>query len=306
MSQRWLKYLEKFGLQGKTPAPVVEDDELADVLENPQAFKRYDVLFRLFGPLQGSPWVPYHCPTLFASIDRLNIVPKKVKLAPGYHEPHPPTAWQWLDDSTMVIVDLPNGAAIEVGATLMEHGAQLICTFDHWPLSSSNRRAKPAIEALRVIHAMYTVAPDVYKFRKKLTPDATPVWLCDNRRLGDNIPTPSPGTFDNRYYIDDSILPGISTLKRAGIRRIVHLNLNAKLEPLPDLVPLLINAHEASIELAQVALEDESSWSQPMPMDVPFKRSLPMRSFRRTDMGGFGQMIPVPSEGSYSSGGGGG
>lgn len=306
MSQRWLKFLEKFGTRGKSAQDFLEPEELDSSLTNPKMFGRYDVLFHLYGPLAGSPWVPYHCPTLFASLDRLSIAPQKIELAPGYHDPHPPGAWQWLGPKTMVLVDLPGAAAIEVGVTLMKHGAQFVSTFDHWPFSRLNRGARVAVKAQVVIQAMYTLAPEVHALRRGLTPDVAPVWLCDSRRLGRLGVEPTPGTFDNRYYIDDSILPGIKTLKGAGIRRLIYLNLKAGDAPQPDLVPFIIEAHKAGLTLEHVALQEEETWIKPRSMDVPFKTKLPIRGFRRTDMGGFGKMIPVPSEGSYGSGGGGG
>ncbi len=309
MSQRWLKFLEKFGSGVKSPDPPIDDATLLGTGPeiDPKMYEHYEVLFHLYGPLTGSPWVPYQCPTIFASIDKLNITPDTVELSPGYHEEHPPQAWQWLSPDTMVIVDLPDGAAIEVGVTLMKKGAQFVSTFDHWPFSSTVRTATPVIKTQNHIDTMRTLAPEVHALRQNLTPDVAPIWLCDSRRLGDDMPDPTPGTFDNRYYIDDSILPGVNTLQKGGIRRIVHLNEQLKDDPLPDLVPFIIEANKAGIAIEKVAIKDKNTWVQPQPMtEMPFKTRLPIRGFRRTDMGGFGKMVPVPSEGSYGSGGGGG
>ena len=309
MSQRWLKFLEKFGARTKSTDSILEPSELERAVTSPKQFERYDVLFHLFGPMPDSPWVPYHCPTLFASIDKLNITPRKIELSSGYHEEHPPGSWQWVAPDTMVIVDIPDGAAVEVGVTLMKHGAQPICTFDHWPFLYSvmmTRSARPVIQSRPVIDTMYTLAHEVFEIRKDLSPDAAPIWICDDRRLGDGLVEPAPGSFDNRYYIDDSILPGIRTLKEAHIRRVVHLRLKEGDDPLPDLVPFLIEAHDAGIDLEYVTLRDKSTWSQPKSMRKPMKRKLPIRGFRRSDMGGFGKLVPEPSEGGYSSGGGGG
>ena len=308
MSQRWLKFLEKFGLLGETAQIPLEDEDLKEAITNPQMFERYDVLFHLYGPLPDSPWAPYHCPTLFASIDKLDIKPKTVEPSDGYKGPHPPTAWQWLSPDTMVIVDLPGSIAIEVGVTLMKMkgGAQFVSTFDHWAFARRNRTAQPVIDNRKTINMMFTLAPEVHQVRQNIASDVAPIWLCDSRRLGDDVNEPTPGMFDNRYYIDDSILPGINTLKKGGIRRIVHVHTKLKDEPLPDLVPFVIAAMKQGLDVEHVALDEESTWSKPETMAEPFETKLPIRSFRRTDLGGFGKMVPQPSEGGYGSGGGGG
>ncbi len=306
MSPHWLKYLEKFGARVPSGAIYLEPEDLEEGITDPRMYKRYDVLFHLFGPLPDSAWVPYHCPTLFASIDKLNIEPKEIQLSPGYHKEHPPGSWQWVGSDTMVIIDLPGPGTIEVGVTLMKQGAQLISTFDHWALSAQRRWANVAVDSAKLIDTMFTLAPEVYELRKALSSDAAPVWMCDDQRLGNGGLRPRPGTFDNRYYIDDSILPGLETLKKAGIRHIVHLSMKLNDQPNPDLTPFLIEAHEAGMALRKVALGDEATWAQPQPMDKPFKTTIPLLGFRRSDMGGFGKMVPEASEGGYSSGGGGG
>ncbi len=306
MSQRWLKFLKKFGTRGRAQPGLAEED-LLNSISNPKMFGNYEVLFQLYGPLTGSPWVPYHCPTLFAAIDKLRIVPKERLMSKFYERQFAPEAWGWLGADTMVIVDLPGATTIEAGVILIKEAAQPICTFDHWPFATGNRSAARVVDPEPIIDMMFTLAHEVLEARKTLTTHVAPVWLCDNRRLGGRGQIrPLPGTFDNRYFIDDSILAGPKTLRKGGIRKVVYFNERLEDDPLPDLVPFLIEAHKLGLTLQQVSLTDENTWVEPSPMEVPFMRKLPIQGFRRTDMGGFGQMIPVPSEGSYSSGGGGG
>lgn len=307
MSQRWLKFLEKFGDQSAQSKPMLDASDLEGRSLSPDMYGRYQVLFHLYGPLPNSAWAPYQCPTLFASIDRCNIDPEKIGLSEAFRADPPDGAWQWLDNDTMVIADVEGGTSIELGVLLMRQGAQLVSTFDHWAISPRMRTADTAIEAEPIINTMFTLASEVHTRRQKLEADAPPVWMCDNRRLGDVIVDPTPGTFDNRYYIDDSILPGVDTLKKGGIRRIVLVTQELDDSPLPDLVSFIHDVHEAGIELYEVGLDDANSWIQPRPLqELPFKTKLPVRSFRRSDLGGFGKMIPQPTEGSYSSGGRGG
>lgn len=307
MSQRWLKFLEKFGSRGKTENLDFSVNDLVGAGDDRRFLGRGDVLFHLFGPHPQSPWVPYHCPTLFASIGRSAAQRQRkiVELSPGYHEEPPDGAWQWLTPDTMVIVDLPNGTAVEVAVTLMKVGAQPVCTFDHWARSTVRRGARVAVDSRHLMDVLFTLATDVHPLRKTMNAEMPPVWVCDSRRLGGRL-SPSPGTFDNRYFIDDSILPGIRTLKKAGISTVVYFGLRANIEPLPDLVPFLREAHNQGLTLCRVALQEKNTWIKPPIMRAPFEQKLPIRGFRRTDRGGFGNLVPQPSEGSYSSGGGGG
>lgn len=309
MSPRWLKFLEKYGSLGKDTDRILDREELEDLSEQSRDFTRYDVLFHLYGPIAGSPWVPYQCPTLFASIDRCNIPPHREDPSEVYTEAMAAhEAWEWLDSETMVVVDLPNSTSIEIGAVLMQRvGVQFVSTFDHWAASPNDLRAPSTIDAKPVVDAMYTLAPDLYEQRRELQPDAPPVWLCDDRRHGRSQSDPTPGTFDNRYYIDDSILPGLQTLREGGIERIVVIQEEKGEAILPDVRPFVIDAYDEGMEVAKVFAEDEQTWEEPVEVrNRPFEVQLPLKGFSRSDMGGFGKMVPEQTEGSYSSGGLGG
>ena len=305
MSPHWLKFLEKFGGGSTSSEMFMEEEDLEWSLDDPSMFERYDVLFHLYGPLPDSIWEPYHCPTLFASIDKGQIAAKKLDELPLYEQDHPDGAFQWLDEQTMVVVDLNGGKTIEMGVVLMKQQAQFVSTFDHWARPRLNQGAMVAIDASPIIDTMYTLGPEVHKMRQQLDDSASPVWLCDKRRHAGA--EPSPGTFDNRYFIDDSILPGVETLKKGGIRNVVHLGEKFRHDPEPDLTPFFIDAHKAGLTIQKVGLDDKESWVRPRSFEqLPFETDLPVRSFKKTDMGGYGRMVPQPSEGGYSSGGVGG
>lgn len=301
MSPHWLKFLEKFGYPLRSAPELIDHDELRQHPGDPELYERYDVLFRLYGPLEDSPWLPYHCPTMFAIVQK-GYRPSDVELSDVLQREYPSDAWQWLGKDTMVVVDLPGPTAIEVGALLMKQGAQFVSTFDHWPMSPSVG-CDAAVEACDVLDTMYTLAPQVHSMRKQLDADAPPVWLCDHRRMAGSS-SPSPGTFDNRYYIDDSLLPGTELLQKQEIRRLVLLT-DRFTDLRPDLVPFVREANDAGLNVERVGLEVENTWAQPEPMEqMPFETNLPIKGFRRSDMGGFGKEIPkkTSSSGSYSSG----
>ena len=288
--------------------PEISDEALLVGTESPEFYRRYHFLFRLYGPLLDTPWIPYQCPTIFAAIDKLPLRPLALEPSPLITEPPPVDAFAFMQPWMLFLVDLPGAATIEMATLLTKYGrGQLVSTFDHWPDAPGLRSGTPVINSRDIPNAMFTMAREVQKARRHLLPHSPPVWVCDRRRLGNPFSSPATGMFDNRYYIDDSILPGMKVLKQANIRAVVYVAPHSNSKVSPDLVPFLIEAAKEGLELRQVLAAERESWVQPVPMKVPSKVPLPIYSYKRTDLGGFGKLIPEPSEGgSYSSGGGGG
>jgi hypothetical protein len=294
MSPRWLSFLERIGnpIRRTLPLdrPLGPDASLLDL-------QAWHGLFRVFGPVAGGPWEPWHCPTLFAAMDRGTGPPiEPAPLPEILFAPRPPGTWQWLLPHTAVWVDMQGPLAVQAGAVLvMEAGAQPICTFDHWP-----HRTSPVIPSTDLLATMAALAQPVHQARAMLAPNSPPVWICDRRRL--TSPRPAPGHFDNRYYIDDSILPGLPLLRRHGIRRLVWMTDDPSLPPLPDIGALLFEASEAGLEVLQVHLSVPQTWIDPLPLPMTAPPRLVLHEFQRSDVGGFGHMIPDPEGGGYSSG----
>jgi hypothetical protein len=328
MSQRWLKLLETIG------SPLRRKPKLADALDTSQVrqglwheFSGYDVLFQLYGPTADSPFYPYHCPTLFAAIDRLNLRPRLTELSPEVSGPRPEDAWQWLQPDCFVIMELPGGLSVQMGAHLMiETGAQLISVFDHWPLPNpvrsvhmssylnmaplpwppQNVRTNVAIDSRDILDSMVSLAPAVHERRLKgIDAHAPAVWMCDSRRMVGS--RPGPGDFDNRYFIDDSMLPSAAMLLRLGIRRLVYFGSSLEASPSTDLSMFFNECHKAGMTLLNVALESPETWSAPAPMTPPPEKRLWGLMFPKSQIGGFGRQVPIPSEssgGSFSGAGG--
>jgi hypothetical protein len=328
MSQRWLKLLETLG------SPLRSKPPLKDALSTGQIrqglwheFRHYDLLFQLYGPPKGSPFAPYHCPTLFAAVDRLALQPRLTELSPEVTEPKPEGAWQWLGPDTFVLIDLPGALSVQLGARLLiEGGAQLISAFDHWPAANPMRRfteasyvnmaARPwppqqvrtdvAIDSRDVLDSMISLAPQVWRRTQQgIAPDAPAVLLCDSRRTV--AAKAGPGDYDNRYYIDDSILPGEALLRRLGIRKLVFFGLSEATAPSADLTVFMNECARGGISLHNATLDQPETWAVPLPMRRPVEVRLSSLAFPKSQVGGFGRRIPVPSEssgGSFSGAGG--
>lgn len=299
-----LEFLGRLGIGGFGSRSVqVGHPSAADALGGTgwRAYLTPERLYDVWGPAPESPWVPYHSVPLFAALDR--IPPNKI----GPHSPievakrheRPPAHARpgasrppWDTANTWTIVDLPGALAVEVGTWLVTAAAcQPVCTFDNWPHSRGLLKPEHTLAAL--LYWATTVA----EVRPRLRPSSPPVWICDSERLGQR--KGRPGEFDNRYYLDDSILPGPSLLRRAGVREVNYITRGKEGIPTLDLEAyfaelLLVDLPVYHVDLSDTALV-------PQPFSAPRTPKQPPRAgFRRSAAGGFGTTVPEPS----SSGGG--
>ncbi len=333
MWQRWSSFLEALGrlrvpIITQSPSVTVGDSggEDAEGGRGWQAYTRTEALFQVWGPLDGSPWEPYHAVPLFAALDRQK--PRSVgptpqaELAEGtagtggralgrdrgfvlppHVRPGQP-APAWAEPDTMVVVDLPGRTSVEAAAWLVTSaGLQPVCTFDHWPHRSGLLRAE------RVLAELLRWATTIVNARGRIATDAPPLWICDSTRLGTR--RGRPGEFDNRYYLDDSILPAAKVLRRAGIRRVVYLGWDGSLDsddapgptgevPVADLVEWFTELLSDGVLVLHCPVSDPDLRLRPF--QAPPKRPrFSVRGYRRSAAGGFGTEVPEPSS-SGSSG----
>jgi hypothetical protein len=334
MWQRWSRLLEALG---RLRFPVITQtgdvsvgDPTAPDAEGGrgwQAYARAEALFQAWGPLEGSPWEPYHAVPLFAAVDRvkqrsLGPTPlREVQEAtagtggralgrnegfrlPDHARPGAPAPPWALDPATMVVVDLPGRSTVEAAAWLVtEAGLQPVCTFDHWP------HRQGLIRAERVLAELLRWVTTVVSARGRIATDAPPLWICDSTRLGTR--KGRPGEFDNRYYLDDSILPSAKLLLANGLAHVVYLGWKGDEAgpdvpgptgevPVADLVEWFTELLTAGIEVLHVPVNDPGLG--PRPFQAPTKRPrFSVRGYRRSAAGGFGTEVPEPSS-SGSSG----
>ncbi len=331
MSPRWSKLLERLGKPLGQPAPAPDIFTAGAVRQGLwHEFRDWEALFQLYGPAADSPWQAFHCPTLFAGIDRLRLQPRLTELAPEVSEPQPAGAWQWLGPDSLVLVDLKGAESVQLAVRMLTEcpgGAQLVSAFDHWPAANPVRQTlnesryvnmtpllwpprtvdrSVAIDSMDIINSMVTLAPQVYQRRQAgIASDAPGIWLCDSRRLV--AMKPGPGNFDNRYYIDDSILPGPELLALHKISRVVLVSISAENDPSDDLCSFLNGCHGRGMTLSRVALEQPETWTVPVPLPPPPAVRLAGLKYPKSQVGGFGVKVPVPSEssgGSFAGAGG--
>lgn len=265
-----------------------------------RAFRSAEELYRVWGPAPGSPWEPFHCLPLFAAVDRiprerlgptaLGPLAGKADLAPvpAHARPGAPRP-EWLDDGTWTILDLPGRSSVIAAVWLVGSGpCQPVCTFDNWP------HPKGILHPQEVLAELLRWATTVADLRSGLRPESPPVWICDSDRLGRRKGV--PGEFDNRYFLDDSILPGPALLRGAGIHKVVYVTHNARTVPVEDLEGSLSDLLRSGMEVLHVELTNPDDEPRPL-ASLRTKKRPKQTGFRRSAAGGFGTTVPEPSSG---------
>lgn len=287
-------------------------------------------LFSLWGPPPASPWSGYHRPTLFAASHQAirprpaglleNVVPREPLRVPK---------------DRAVVLDLPGPVAVALGAWLAKSdGFQPVVMANNWPHPNG------VVDLGATLAALLFYAPWASADRDLRGDRAPPVFILDRGRLGR---LPNPGDFDNRFYHTDADFPSPATLRRNGIRGVVYVHpeeaaasalppsaiaagwtpVEEPLVPsspsppvrvdLDDVHPWLRECHK------QLGLVETAAWRRghyalgppggfdPSPRKTPFNTSKDpaFAGFRRASAGGFGRIVPQPSQGGgYYAGGG--
>ena len=259
-------------------------------------------LFAVWGPVPGGPWEPYHCVPLFAALQTVLVSrigptsPDRVKEVEGNgHLGHiqvdKPLGTEWAKKKSWVILDLAGATSVAAGLRFIAGGFQPVCTFDNWPHPAG------LIKTEIVLAQLLRYAAHVSDHRKYLTVDSPPIWLCDRNRLGTR--QANVKEFDNRYYLDDSILPSPETLRKNGVEQIICVVPTSLDKPREDLCAYFRDLRKEGFnEIYGAAFQDPELSLFRFPetvFTIDFKQS----GFKRNDAGGFGLLIPEPS----SSGG---
>jgi len=199
---------------------------------------------------------------------------------------------RWLDSQTWLILDAPGWISVAIAAQLASlRICQPVCTFDNWPHRNG------LVQPEKTLAALLRFAPWLEHVRRGWVAEMPPVWICDATRLGTRAGMPRE--FDNRYFLDDSILPGPELLKTSGIQRIVYATSLAGDGQTADLNDYFQLMHQNGLPLFQITLEGRTEFlSEPVSFEPKSRLSVNRNSFFRSSIGGFGASIPEPSSSS--------
>jgi hypothetical protein len=144
-----------------------------------------------------------------------------------------------------------------------------------------------------VLAALLRYASWLHDERRHGNTPAPVAWLCDADRLGRH--PGKPGQFDNRYYLEDTLMPGPAYLHQRGITRLVHLGIE-NTDVRPDLADHLFQYAQKGFEVVQTSLTGGTEWAPLAPLVLAPRRFL-AAGYLLAAGGGFGATVPHPSSG---------
>ncbi len=269
-------------------------------------------LFEVWGPDPSGPWAYYHAVPLFASLSSPDLFSDSLSAKEGVLSPTDPSTlamvseqfpalddgllgerWgeEWLSQRLMVIVELPGVQSVTAALRFISAGFQPVCTFDNWPNPAGHLRPE------FILRQLLRYAPLMKLLREGLSASSPPVLIADNERLGYSMP--KVNDFDNRYFLDDSILPSVEILRREKISGIVCLLSDELAVPSLDLCSYFRSLKTANFQpVYRCDVTDPSLTPRPfLTTEISEQFSPSKFDFSPSAAGGFGRLIPEPSSG---------
>lgn len=264
-------------MSSQTPGPMLPSTSAAL-----SAIGEGGELFDVWAP-ETSPWSLWAKPVLFAQMQGVPVAAQPLPsvevgavLPPG---------------RVAVIIDLPGVRALEVAMGFAQRGMRPVPLFngvDGGPSQIVDNR--PVMAALRSWRAALLELP--------LSDDAPPAFILDSERLARARPV-TPGRFDNRWVVFPQDFPSGHKLKEHGIERAVLVSQGRYLAD--DLAHVLLRWQELGVAIHTT--DELLGAPQPHTVQKPrgfrslAQRLLVAAGLHRNAAGGFGSVIPVPSQG---------
>jgi hypothetical protein len=132
--------------------------------------------------------------------------------------------------------------------------------------------------------------------RLAIAPDALPVFLLDSRRRHNTVGAATPGWYDNRWIALPQDFPSGALLRSRGIDDVTLL-LRGESQPGEDLAHVLLRWQKAGIrvrvvDLATGKIEDHVQVREPSLFRRAWYVAIALFGLRRSNVGGFGAMVP--------------
>jgi hypothetical protein len=247
-------------------------------------------IYNVWAP-PGAAWSPWVKPVLFAHARPLSYYTQFALPAA------PATAWMGRADGTRALVlDLPDALGVSLALVAAQQGYR--------PVPLYNAVPGPAVGAAAVcdvgpiLAALSIVTSDLQNLN--LPPEGPPAFLLDAARRHGSGVRPTPGMFDNRSVSLPTDFPSANLLISHGVRRAVLIQLD-RLEPQEDLAHTLLRWQQAGIAIEAASLADTTAKPATITVRKPplyrllWQRMLATAGLRRSPLGGFGGVLPIPS-----------
>lgn len=244
--------------------------------------------FAIWAPAD-SPWSDWAKPALFATAPT-------DPLAPDAAPQDRPTGLEHVPEPrerVAVILELRGVEALQVALALASRGYRPV------PLFNTSHGPRSVVDVAPLAAALVDAAPQLEGMR--IRPDAPPAFMLDANRMSPSTP-PSEGRFDNRWIVFPQDFPSATYLRARGIERALVVQESDTIRD--DLAHVLLRWQEAGIRLS---LLDPTKGDRERPLQVrkprlyrrAWYRMLAILGLRRSNVGGFGAVIPMAVSGGY-------
>jgi hypothetical protein len=235
-------------------------------------------------------WTPWAKPVLFKSRGFAGVVSSEPTEAASIFSPDE------LDmpvdlGRAVVIIDLPGVKSVTAGLALADQGYRPVPLYN-------------GCEGPGAVVSVEGLAQAVFEATEKLRVkppalNAPPAFLLDSNRMSGYS---SPGRFDNRWMVFPQDFPSANFLLSKGYQQAVVV-LNSSGPVAEDLAHVLLRWQEAGVQIKSFSLSSHAMEDviirKPSQYKLFLYRALARMGLRPNSAGGFGDLIPVPSETSY-------
>lgn len=244
-------------------------------------------LYDVWAP-PGNPWSAWAKPVLFTQMEfayAANVAP-----LPD-HTPWP-NAPDLAAQRLALVLDLPGEKATDLGLQLAEAGYRPVPLFN---TSYGMNAIVPVQGILSLLARGGTVL-----CARPLPAEAPPVFLLDSHRMREHGEV-LPGKYDNRWLVFPQDFPSARFLQSQNIAGVILVQERA-MYPQDDLAHVLLRWQEAGVPLLSTNL-DSLHTPEALKVERPSRyRSLwyhflAVVGLRRNSAGGFGAVVPLPSQG---------
>jgi hypothetical protein len=244
--------------------------------------KEHERCYATWAP-EGSPWSAWAKPVLFSEMARLT--PRAAPLeAFGGGLPR-------FGADVAVVVDLVGHQSVRAGLALARRGWRPV------PLFNATTAPKAVIDVVSTIERLHAGAADLAGI--PLDAGAPPAFLLDARRMSGRA---APGTYDNSSIALPQDFPSATMLRSRGIKAVVVLQ-EREGAPARDLCHVLLRWQQGGLNLYTHLVHGGET--APLVVAPPslfrkaWYRMVALLGLRRSNVGGFGALVPEASSGGY-------
>lgn len=235
-------------------------------------------VYKIWAP-DDALWTQWAKPVLFMQMPGISFKALEI----------PEINWmQRLESHTMLIVDLPGHIGVQESLALARLGYRPVPLYN----GVDGRSFSPVVKVDEIVIALFEGADILATYN--ISPEAPPVFMLDSFRMAGS--GKQPGTYDNRWCVFPQDMPSAAFLKNAGIQRVIVRS--DKIQN--DLSHILLRYQKEGLEIHLCTGEKIEKISVVKPSRF---RSLSYRfsvifGLTRNSVGGFGSIIPEPTQSS--------